>query len=77
MQWTPDGRFFASRPGSFPIEVWKLDPATGRRQPWKTFSPAGYVGVEGSSIRFSEDGRGMAARYILQRSTLYVVEGLR
>jgi len=77
MQWTPDGRFYASRPGSFPIEVWKLDPATGRRQPWKTFSPAGYVGVEGSSIRFSEDGRGMAARYILQRSTLYVVEGLR
>jgi hypothetical protein len=76
-QWCPDGRFYASRPGSFPIEVWKLDPATGKRQPWKVISPAGYVGVEGSSIRFSEDGRQMAARYILQRSTLYVVEGLR
>jgi len=76
-QWCPDGRFYASRPGSFPIEVWKLDPATGRRQPWKVISPAGYVGVEGSSIRFSEDGRQMAARYILQRSTLYVVDGLR
>ena len=40
-------------------------------------NPAGYVGVEGSSIRFSADGRQMAARYIVQRSTLYVVEGLR
>ncbi len=77
IQWTPDGRFYASRPGSFPIEVWKLDPATGKRQTWKVISPAGYVGVEGSSIRFSADGRQMAARYILQRSTLYVVEGLR
>jgi tRNA A-37 threonylcarbamoyl transferase component Bud32 len=77
IQWTPDGRFYASRPGSFPIEVWKLDPTTGKRQPWKVINPAGYVGVEGSSIRFSEDGRQMAARYILQRSTLYVVEGLR
>jgi len=28
-------------------------------------------------MRFSEAGRQMAARYILQRSTLYVVEGLR
>jgi eukaryotic-like serine/threonine-protein kinase len=77
IQWTADGRFYASRPGSFPIEVWKLDPVTGKRQPWKTINPAGYVGVEGSTIRFSADGRQMAARYILQRSTLYVVEGLR
>ncbi|MGZ5425959.1 MAG: protein kinase domain-containing protein [Thermoanaerobaculia bacterium] len=77
IQWTPDGRFYASRPGSFPIEVWKLDPATGKRQAWKVINPAGYVGVEGSSIRFSTDGHQMAARYILQRSTLYVIEGLR
>ena len=54
-----------------------LDPATGKRQPWKTVSPAGYVGADCSTIRFSEDGKRMAARYILQRSTLYVVEGLR
>ncbi|MDL2717180.1 MAG: WD40 repeat domain-containing serine/threonine protein kinase [Acidobacteriota bacterium] len=77
IQWTPDGRFYASRPGSFPIEVWKLDPLTGKRQPWKVVNPAGYVGVEATSMRFSEVGRQMAARYILQRSTLYVVEGLR
>ena len=77
IQWAPDGRFYASRPGSFPIEVWKLDPATGKRQPWKIVNPAGYVGVEATSMRFSEAGRQMAARYILQRSTLYVVEGLR
>jgi hypothetical protein len=76
-QWCPDGRFYVSRPGSFPIDVWKLDPVTGKRQPWKLISPAGYVGVEGSAIRFSEDGRRMAARYILQRSTLYVVDGLK
>jgi hypothetical protein len=77
IQWTPDGRFYASRPGSFPIEVWKLDPATGKKQPWRVVNPAGYVGVEATSMRFSEAGRQMAARYILQRSTLYVVEGLR
>jgi len=40
-------------------------------------NPAGYVGVDASSIRFSEDGHQMVARYIVQRSTLYVVEGLR
>jgi len=77
IQWTPDGRFYASRPGTFPVEVWKLDPVSGKRQPWRTVNPAGYVGVEATSMRFSEAGRQMAARYILQRSTLYVVEGLR
>ncbi len=76
-QWTPDGRFYVLRPGGFPVDVAKLDPVTGKRQPWKTISPAGYVGTEGSTIRFSDDGKRMAARYILQRSTLYVVEGLR
>jgi eukaryotic-like serine/threonine-protein kinase len=76
-QWRPDGRFLVTRPGAFPVEVWTLDPASGKRQAWKTVSPAGYVGVDCSSIRFSEDGKRMAARYILQRSTLYVVEGLR
>jgi tRNA A-37 threonylcarbamoyl transferase component Bud32 len=77
IQWAPDGRFYASLPGSFPIEVWKLDPSTGKRQPWRVVNPAGYVGAEATSMRFSEAGRQMAARYILQRSTLYVVEGLR
>jgi hypothetical protein len=77
IQWCPDGRFYASRPGSFPVDVWKLDPATGKRQSWRVISPAGYVGVEATTIRFSADGRQMAARYILQRSTLYVVDGLR
>jgi predicted Ser/Thr protein kinase len=76
-QWRKDGRFLVTRPGAFPAEVWTLDPATGKRQPWKTVSPAGYVGVDCSTIRFSDDGKRMAARYILQRSTLYVVEGLR
>ncbi|HUM01217.1 MAG TPA: protein kinase [Thermoanaerobaculia bacterium] len=76
-QWTPDGRFFVLKPGGFPVDVAKLDPATGRREAWRTISPAGYVGTEGSTLRFSDDGKRMAARYILQRSTLYVVEGLR
>ncbi|MBK9065204.1 MAG: protein kinase [Acidobacteria bacterium] len=76
-QWREDGRFFVTRPGAFPVEIWTLDPASGKRQPWKTVSPAGYVGADCSTIRFSEDGKRMAARYILQRSTLYVVEGLR
>ncbi len=76
-QWRPDGRFLVTRPGAFPVDVWTLDAASGKRQPWKTASPAGYVGVDCSSIRFSDDGKRMAARYILQRSTLYVVEGLR
>jgi hypothetical protein len=76
-QWRGDGRFLVTRPGAFPVEVSILDPATGKRQPWKTASPAGYVGADCSTIRFSDDGTRMAARYILQRSTLYVVEGLR
>ncbi len=76
-QWRPDGRFLVTRPGAFPAEVSALDPASGKRQPWKTVSPAGYVGVDCSSLRFSDDGKRVAARYILQRSTLYVVEGLR
>ena len=76
-QWRPDGRFLVTRPGAFPVEVDTLDPTTGKRQRWKTVSPAGYVGSDCSTIRFSDDGKRMAARYILQRSTLYVVEGLK
>ena len=76
-QWRADGKFLVTRPGVFPVDVATLDPSSGKRQPWRTVSPAGYVGVDCSTIRFSDDGKRTAARYILQRSTLYVVEGLR
>ncbi|HEY6052027.1 MAG TPA: hypothetical protein VIZ58_12305 [Thermoanaerobaculia bacterium] len=72
--WSSDGRALYVRSlRRAPIEVFRVDVATGRREPWKTIpSPQGYV-----QLVMTPDGSSYAYAYENRTSDLYLVEGLR
>ncbi len=77
--WTADGRqLFIAREGKVPANVYKLDLATARLEPWKDLTLedlAGIVRIGG--VRVAADGRAWAFSYIRVLSNLYVVDGLK
>ena len=73
-----DGKSVLLRTRTVPVEVTRVDLATGHRQPWKQIIPADPAGAQRiPSLRFSADGKAYA--YSLGRflSDLYVVDGLK
>jgi Tol biopolymer transport system component len=79
IRWTPDGKaLYVFRPGDPPVDVFRVDAATGARDPWKRLAPADAAGVESvSRVFLTEDGNGYVYGYGRRSSDLYVVEGLR
>ena len=72
--WTPDGRALWIRSlRNAPIQVFRLDVATGERRLWKEIpSPRGYV-----QMVMTPDGSSYAYGYESGTSDLYLAEGLR
>jgi Tol biopolymer transport system component len=54
-----------------------LDPATGRRTPWRDFGPADPTAVVQGSVIFTRDGSAYVYSYVRALSDLYLVDGLR
>jgi hypothetical protein len=78
IQWTADGQgLLVFRPGGLPLQVHRLDLATGKRVVWRDIPGSGHEGAWVNRIRMTPDGRSLALRYIQDRSDLYRVEGLR
>jgi Tol biopolymer transport system component len=80
VRWTPDGRFiYCLETRSVPARIVKLDPATGKREPFKELSPAGAPTVLGiSNPLFTPDGRHYAYGYSCAASSdLFILEGLK
>ncbi len=78
--WDPSGRVLYVRKRSFdlPAEVYRLDVATGRKEPWMVLTPPDPVGVYGiGGITATPDVSAYAYDYMRRLSELYVVEGLR
>ena len=77
LQWAADGR--AIYVGSFeiPISAARIELATGRRTPWRTFSLPDPAGVSGGGVVLSPDGHGYAYWYFRELSELYLVDGLK
>ncbi len=77
--WSTDGRsLFVIRAGPPPTPVFRLDIASGKKVPWKDFSPADPAGI--SSIAGGEvvlDGKAYYYSYIRTLSDLYLVTGLK
>jgi hypothetical protein len=77
--WDASGRvLFVYRPGELPAHVYRLDVATGARQPWKELMPSDPTGV--TFIRaphITPDGEAYAYSYARTLSRLYLVKGLR
>jgi eukaryotic-like serine/threonine-protein kinase len=62
----------------FPIQIVRLEVKSGRRQPWKTLSPADLAGIDSPPrVQITPKGDIFAYSFIRVQSTLYVVEGLR
>ena len=77
--WDATGRYlFVYRPGELPARVFRLEVATGAREPWKELLPADATGV--TFIRpphFAGDGGSYAYSYARNLSRLFAAKDLR
>ena len=83
LQWSADGKilYVAHRGPSTPetaADVYRVDVANGRREHFKTLSPADAAGVEWiERIALTPDGKAYCYTYRQTFGTLYVAEGLK
>ena len=77
--WTADDRgIFIQRSGAPVAKIERLDPATGRAEPWREILPSDATGVvRVSSVLISPNGTFYAYAYSRVLSNLYLVEGLK
>ena len=77
--WSADGKdLFIAQTQGLPARISRLDPATGRRTPWKEIAPSDASGVFGvDPIRMSGDGKSYIYSYRRTLTDLYLVGGLK
>jgi hypothetical protein len=72
------GKSLLVRTASVPVEVTRIDIATGQREVWKEVAPADPAGAQAiPSLVFSADGKSYAYSVGRILSDLYVVDGLK
>jgi len=75
--WSADGRLYVCQKAGMRIRVFRVDPATGRREVWKEIGPADAAGVWPSDGLFvTPDGSAYVYTFARRLSDLYEVEGL-
>jgi hypothetical protein len=80
MGWTAEGsELYVFPRETVPMRVERLEPATGRREPWKVFSPPDLATIFAmNGVAISPDGRFYAYDYNrILTSDLFLVEGLK
>ena len=76
--WASDGSLYAYRMTDTPARIFKIDVATGRRELWKTLSPADRSGLLAiDNIVMAPDARRYAYSYTRILTSLEEVDGLR
>jgi Tol biopolymer transport system component len=77
--WSGDGKsLYVYKRLEYPARVFKIDVATGRREPWKTIVPVDPAGlIEIDNIVMTPDARAYAYSFERILTNLEVVEGLR
>ena len=77
--WSPDGRHaFVAGWLQPPFRVFRVDVATGHREPWLDTSPPDAAGVDQANLggaALTPDGRYYAYAYLRTLSDLFLVEG--
>jgi len=77
IRWHQDGRSLYVRSGFLPARVFRIDTATGLREPFLELMPSDSAGVIYlDRITLTPDARSYAYSYTWWRSDLYLVEGL-
>jgi eukaryotic-like serine/threonine-protein kinase len=78
LQWSQDGSTLFVARGRLPVEVWRIDLATGQRERWRELAPDDRAGVEAMQrVVVSRDGHHVAFGYGRGLSELYLVSGLK
>jgi hypothetical protein len=81
IQWSDNSRFLYVRgPGDSSLEFYRLNLATGRREPWKKIEaadPVGLIGIQPAAVRMTPDGRSYAYSYWKTLTELYLVDNLK
>jgi Tol biopolymer transport system component len=79
VRWSGDGKyFFASRWGENALEIHRLDPSSGRREPWKRIAmPEPIEPYDIRVVVMSSDGSSVVYAYQRYQSHLFLLEGLR
>lgn len=79
--WAPDGASLYARKStaqSTTVQLYKVNIATGKIDPWKSFGPNLQSGVMAvGAPRFSRDGSGYAYVYVQDVAQAYVMRGLK
>jgi Tol biopolymer transport system component len=77
--WSEDGKaLFIAQIQGLPAKVFRLDPATGARTPWREISPTDPAGVFGiDPIRLTPDGKSYIYSYKRVITDLFLVGGIR
>ena len=78
MAFSSDGKSVFLRTATVPVQITRVDIATGKRELWKEIVPADPAGAQSiPSVRFSADGKSYAYSVGRILSDLYVVDGLK
>jgi Tol biopolymer transport system component len=76
--WSEDDRFvYAWNPFELPFRVFRVELATGRREPWKTILPQDPAGIWMADLMLTPDGKSYAYNCKRNLNDLYLVEGLK
>ncbi len=77
--WSAEGRFlYVYRRRELPAKVYRLEVATGKKEPWRELMPFDAAGVVNiSPPKIAADGQSYAYGYVRTLSDLYLVEGLK
>jgi WD40 repeat protein len=76
--WSADSRaVLLRREGALPMPLLRLDPITGRKEPWKELAPPDRAGVIWMSPLVAADGASYVYTYHRLLSDLYLVVGLK
>ncbi len=78
IRWGPDGQsLYVYRPREQPLRLFKLNLATGRKEPGKEIIPADVAGIRGPiNVLITPDGRGYIYAFTRSLTDLYLVTGL-
>jgi len=81
IQWSGDGRFLYVRaPGDSAVEFFRIELATGRRDPWKRAEagdPVGLLGIQPATVHMTPDGKSFVYSYWKALTELYLVDKLK
>jgi dipeptidyl aminopeptidase/acylaminoacyl peptidase len=76
--WSENGRFvYAWNPAELPFRVFRVELATGRREPWMTIMPQDPAGIWNADLMLTPDGKSYAYNCVRTLTDLYLVEGLK